>query len=212
MDHLNFGSGSLIKLRIKGEAPRMTFDDILNCLFETRNTIQRLTAELEDARTAYGNAQYTIEQLQKELDDAYKTIAKLTRQAVAQRVIGVALCFDMQDIRYKFGGEWENDKAFDCSAFLQVCFRVGTQGSVKLPRTSHEQSWVGTAVAFDQIEPGDTLHYDFDGDGKVTHVGLAMDNIWMIHTNNPENNINIIRIMDYNNGKGLVRVRRHIGV
>lgn len=190
----------------------MTFDDILDCLLETRNTIQRLTSDLEATRTAYENVQRIVLDLQKVTNQNQDLIARLDRQSIAQRVIGVALCFDMQDIQYKFGGTWEKDKEFDCSALMQMCFRVGTQGKVMLPRTSHDQSLVGIEVPFDQIEPGDTLHYDFDGDGKVTHVGLAMDNVWMIHTNNPENDINIIRIMDYNKGKGLVRVRRHIGV
>jgi cell wall-associated NlpC family hydrolase len=190
----------------------LTLDELLNCLLETDRTLKLMGSELNAARKAFEDAKNTVTSLQKDVDDKNNTITRLNRQAIAQRVIGVALCFDMQNVQYLFGGEWENNKAFDCSSFMQVCFRVGTQGVVMLPRTSHEQSWVGTAVPFDQIEPGDTLHYDFDGDGKVTHVGLAMDNIWMIHTNNPENDINIIRIMDYNNGKGLVRVRRHIGV
>lgn len=189
-----------------------TFNELLNCILETDNTLKAMGSELNTARKNLEDSQNIITNLLKYIDDRDNTIERLNRQAIAQRVIGVALCFDMQNIQYKFGGEWENDKAFDCSAYLQVCFRVGTQGSVKLPRTSHEQSWVGAAVPFDQIETGDTLHYDFDGDGTVTHVGMAMDNIWMIHTNNPENDISIIRIMDYNNGKGLIRVRRHIGV
>jgi cell wall-associated NlpC family hydrolase len=188
----------------------MTLDELINCLSETRSTIQRLNQDLNVERIAYEGLSDIKTSIEKELDEANNKIARLDRQAMAQRVIGVALCFDMLDVQYKFSGEWENDKAFDCSAFMQVCFRVGTQGAVNLPRTSHQQSLVGTSVYFDKIEPGDTLHYDFDGDGKVTHVGLAMDNEWMIHTNNAELDINIIRIADYNKGKGLVAVRRHI--
>lgn len=188
----------------------VTLKEILNCLSETDRTIQQYATDLDKTIDERNKAIDAYNELKRTISDTDAIIARFKRQSMAQRVIGVALCFDMQDIQYKFGAEWENDKKFDCSAFMQVCFRVGTQGAVKLPRTSHDQSLVGTAVPFDQIEPGDTLHYDFDGDGKITHVGLAMDNVWMIHTNNEELDINIIKIADYNKGKGLVKVRRHI--
>jgi cell wall-associated NlpC family hydrolase len=115
----------------------------------------------------------------------------------------------MQNIQYLFGGTWEHDKQFDCSSFTQMCFKVGTQGKIILPRTSHEQSLVGVAVDPSDIQPGDTLHYDFDGDGRITHVAMAMDAQTLIHTNNPTNDINIMAIADYNRSK-LVAVRRHI--
>lgn len=166
------------------------------------NVITELRGIIENGKAA--NAQ-----LVRDNGDLHDYIAKLNRQAMAQRVIGVAFCLDMQDIQYKFGGEWVKDKQLDCSSFTQLCFKVGTQGKVNIPRTSHEQSLVGVAVDFDKIEVGDTLHYDFDGDGQITHVGMAMDGKTMIHTNNPTNDINIIAIADYSRTK-LVAVRRHI--
>lgn len=179
----------------------------------------QLTAALRDLITYVDNAEIQasyhnadkaiIDSLNKQLADTQNSTSKLTRQAIAQRVIGVALCLDMQDIQYKFGGEWVKDKQLDCSSYTQLCFKVGTQGKVLLPRTSHEQSLVGIPVDLDKIEVGDTLHYDFDGDGKITHVGMAMDEKTMIHTNNPTNDINIIAIADYSPNK-LVAVRRHI--
>jgi cell wall-associated NlpC family hydrolase len=170
---------------------------------------ERLRGSVSSLQQSAADAQNAVSSLQSELIKQTHVVNDLTRQQTTQRVIGVALCFDYQDIQYVFGGTWDTTKTFDCSAMMQICFKIGTQGKVLLPRTSHEQSLVGVAVDPSSIEVGDTLHYDFDGDGRITHVGMAMGDGMMIHTNNPTNDINIIAIADYNRSK-LVAVRRHI--
>lgn len=180
--------------------------DFYNSAKELVNYVDQTNAQIDSLLKTISDLQV---QYNQDHEKQLAIIAKLNRQAIAQRVIGSAYTFDFQDIQYNFGGEWENDKAFDCSAFMQVIFKIGTEGKVLLPRTSHEQAQVGMAVPLDAIEVGDTLHYDFDGDGRVTHVGIAINSSWMIHTNNEANDINRIKIADYSRSK-LVAVRRHI--
>ncbi len=71
--------------------------------------------------------------------------------------------------RYKFGGS--SRSGMDCSGLVCVSFQ---SASVKLPRTSEEQSKTGTKVDLDEVIPGDLVFFtDRKGHKKVTHVGIV---------------------------------------
>lgn len=102
-------------------------------------------------------------------------------------IYNTALVFYALRTPYKFGGTWEKDNTFDCSAYMQHIY--GLWG-IKLPRVSKDQAKVGQEVKFEDIQPGDTLSFDTNGDGVVNHCGMAVGNGLMIHTNNVTEGIN----------------------
>ncbi len=78
-------------------------------------------------------------------------------------------------VPYKMGAEWENDRKFDCSAFVQYVFK---QNGIKLPRTSKQQSKVGKYVPRNQLKPGDLVFFY----SPIHHVGIYIGNGKFIHT------------------------------
>lgn len=71
------------------------------------------------------------------------------------------------------------ESGFDCSSFVQTVFR---QSGYVLPRTSRQQVAWGTAVALQNVRPGDLLFFTTSpGSGRITHVGIAMHGNRMIH-------------------------------
>ena len=103
-----------------------------------------------------------------------------------EAVITAARAFQLLNIPYKFGGEYENDKAFDCSAFTQKCFSIIGE---TLPRSSYQQITFGVAVT--EAERGCLLFWDRNGDGKTDHVGISLGNDMMLHTAKSPENINV---------------------
>ncbi len=89
---------------------------------------------------------------------------------------------------YKLGATFEKDHTFDCSSFMQYVF--GKNG-IKLPRTSREQSKVGTAVSYQNLRKGDLILFtnedrkDKVGIEHIGHVGVYIGDGKMLHTSKP---------------------------
>jgi len=70
---------------------------------------------------------------------------------------------------YKFGGT--SRAGLDCSGLMLLSFK---EVNVDLPRTSAQQSNIGTAVKFSDLIPGDLVFFtDKKGGSNVTHVGIV---------------------------------------
>ena len=82
---------------------------------------------------------------------------------------------------YEWGSEGPN--SFDCSGLMYYVFKNGA--GITLPRSSKDQAKVGKAVLFNDMQPGDIISFDFDGDGVVTHVGMYIGNEEFIHARKP---------------------------
>ena len=66
----------------------------------------------------------------------------------------------------------------DCSGLTQMIYRL--QG-IDLPRDAHEQAKVGTTLSFvDESESGDLAFFD-DDEGKIIHVGIILEENYIIH-------------------------------
>lgn len=138
----------------------------------------------------------TVEQLQQQVASQTQAILQYQQQLnlvhsngredweiKADKVLAAALFMGDPGLKipYVFGGEYENDRAFDCSSLTQKIFSfIG----VKLPRSSREQAKVGIEVAYADMKPGDIILFDFSGDGVIDHVGTYAGNGQMVHTNN----------------------------
>lgn len=93
--------------------------------------------------------------------------------SLADKIIATGLKF--QGVPYKFGAKSGNTDAFDCSSFTQYVFK---QNGISLPRTSKQQSTVGTYVSRSQLQPGDLVFFY----SPIHHVAIYMGDGKLLHT------------------------------
>ena len=81
-------------------------------------------------------------------------------------------------IKYVWGGNTPS-QGFDCSGFTKYVF---AKSHVSLPRTSREQSRVGTAIApdFRALRPGDLMFFAEPGE-DISHVAIYAGNGRILH-------------------------------
>ena len=77
---------------------------------------------------------------------------------------------------YLWGGR--SPLGIDCSGLAQMIYRL--QG-IDLPRDAYEQAKVGTTLSFvEESEAGDLAFFD-DDEGKIIHVGIILEENYIIH-------------------------------
>lgn len=89
----------------------------------------------------------------------------------------VMYAVSLADTPYHYGGN-SPDNGFDCSGFVVHVFRHSM--GVKLPRTSHELSRVGTFVSIKKLRPGDLLFYNTQH-SSYSHVGIYIGDNKFVH-------------------------------
>jgi|HigsolmetaAR203D_1030402.scaffolds.fasta_scaffold00786_8 cell wall-associated NlpC family hydrolase len=109
--------------------------------------------------------------------------------STASAIVTTALAYKGA-FTYKFGAEpWNtNYKYSDCSAFVQLVFNK--IHGFNLPRTSIKQSKEGKYVAKANLQAGDLVFFDTNGDGTINHVGIYIGNGEFIHSS-PSNKVGI---------------------
>ena len=75
-------------------------------------------------------------------------------------------------IRYRSGGTTK--AGFDCSGLMFCTFG---NFDIKLPRSSIEQSRVGTKVASEEAQKGDLIFFRTNGRRHINHVGMVVENV-----------------------------------
>ncbi|WP_156389923.1 C40 family peptidase [Paenibacillus sp. Root444D2] len=115
------------------------------------------------------------------------TAASTSMPGKANRIISTGKKY--LGVRYKFGSQKSSASSFDCSSFTQYVY--GKNG-INLPRSSKQQSQVGTFVPRNQLQPGDLVFFY----SPIHHVGIYMGNGKILHTyGNPG-----VTISDMNSG------------
>lgn len=77
---------------------------------------------------------------------------------------------------YLWGGK--TPFGIDCSGFTQMVYKLN---GYKLLRDASQQSSQGEALSFiEESEPGDLAFFD-DDEGRIIHVGIIMENNYIIH-------------------------------
>lgn len=77
---------------------------------------------------------------------------------------------------YLWGGK--TPFGIDCSGFTQMVYKLN---GYKLLRDASQQAFQGEALSFiEESEAGDLAFFDND-EGKITHVGIIMENNYIIH-------------------------------
>lgn len=74
--------------------------------------------------------------------------------------------------RYRSGGTTK--AGFDCSGLMFCTFG---NFDIKLPRSSIEQSRIGTKVASDEAQKGDLIFFRTNGRRHINHVGMVVENV-----------------------------------
>ncbi len=100
------------------------------------------------------------------------------------------LAYQYLGVPYRYGGTSAN--GIDCSAFVQRCFR---QMGIDLPRTAAEQSRVGMPVGPSQLQAGDRLYFA-NGDGRVVHTGIYIQNGYFIHASASTHKVSVSRLSE----------------
>ena len=105
----------------------------------------------------------------------YKFLGKKTQGfSEKKHLVNNALIF--LNTPYLWGGR--TPFGIDCSGFTQIVYRL--QG-INIPRDAYQQAEVGNTLSFiEETEEGDLAFFD-DSEGKITHVGIIMNNNNIIH-------------------------------
>lgn len=78
-------------------------------------------------------------------------------------------------VPYLFGAKTGQTKSFDCSSFTQYLYKLN---GISLPRSSKQQSKVGSYVPRNQLKPGDLVFFY----SPIHHVAIYIGNGKILHT------------------------------
>src|SRR5262245_43800901 len=94
-------------------------------------------------------------------------------------------------VPYVYGGE--SPSGFGCSGLVQYVYK---HFGLSVPRTSAEQAKIGTAVAADQLAPGDLIFSNWDGSGRaladVSHVAIYAGGGQLVEAPEPGKSVHVI--------------------
>lgn len=88
----------------------------------------------------------------------------------------IQTAFTYLNTPYLWGGK--TPFGIDCSGFTQMVYKLN---GYKLLRDASQQATQGEALSFiEESEPGDLAFFD-NSEGTITHVGLIMEDNYIIH-------------------------------
>ncbi|MGC2061765.1 MAG: C40 family peptidase [Thermodesulfovibrionales bacterium] len=104
---------------------------------------------------------------------------------------------------YKWGGITAS--GMDCSGFVYTAFRLN---GIYLKRDSHLQAEEGADVPIDQLQAGDLVFFRSEKVGRITHVGIYIDNGNFIHASRSKKGVSVSSLSDEYFRKNFAGARR----
>lgn len=103
---------------------------------------------------------------------AMPDVTAITDAAASSSLGGAMAAYAKQFVGnpYVWGGE-DPVNGTDCSGFTQTIYKTF---GMSLPRTAYRQSLVGREVSMDELQPGDLLCFQNEGQTQVGHVGMYL--------------------------------------
>ena len=113
-----------------------------------------------------------------------------------------------QYLGYKYvSGGASPSTGFDCSGFTTYVYK---HFGISLYRTSGDQIKNGVAVEKSDLQPGDLVLFNNDGNTRIGHVGIYVGNGNFIHASNPKEGVKITSLSTSYYQKRYVGARRVI--
>jgi len=99
-----------------------------------------------------------------------------TQSLINDKAELIKTAFSYLNAPYLWGGK--TPFGIDCSGFTQMVYRINGH---KLKRDASQQATQGEALSFiEESEPGDLAFFD-NADGDIIHVGIIMEDNYIIH-------------------------------
>jgi cell wall-associated NlpC family hydrolase len=152
------------------ENPKARINELFTLIMDAGNN-GPVPAVMGTVLPFYSNQVFRLEE---NSSYGYEGGVALANKPAAKNILQTAEMF--LNAPYLWGGRtcW----GIDCSGFTQVVFSVN---GFQLPRDAYQQAEVGNALSFvEEAEPGDLAFFDNE-EGKITHVGIIMDNNRIVH-------------------------------
>ncbi|MEX2243818.1 MAG: NlpC/P60 family protein [Fimbriimonadaceae bacterium] len=112
----------------------------------------------------------------------------------ASSIIDAAM--DMLGVRYKWGGNSRG--GIDCSGLTTLVF---SKNGIQLPRTSIEQSKIGSRVDKEDLQAGDLLFFVTGrSSSRINHVGLYIGEGKFVHASSYKGRVIVTSLNDYRSG------------
>lgn len=106
----------------------------------------------------------------------YQYQGKVITPGKIKRADLVEDAFTFLNAPYMWGGR--TPMGVDCSGFTQIIFRIN---GMQLKRDASQQVEQGEALSFpEEAQAGDLAFFDNE-EGRITHVGIVLDNMQIIH-------------------------------
>ncbi len=109
----------------------------------------------------------------------------------------------LRGVPYRSGGA-DPSGGFDCSGLVHYVFALH---GLALPRVVRDQFQAGRAVALDQLEPGDLIFFETEGN-DVSHVGIAIGGDQFVHAPNRRGRVRTSSVSEGYWGDRVVGARR----
>ncbi len=103
--------------------------------------------------------------------------------------------------KYVSGGA--SPSGFDCSGFVMYCYK--TYYGINLPHGATSQSYEGYEVDPDDIQVGDIICFDRNGDGTMEHSALYVGNDTYVHAQSSKTGV---VASTYSSAKNIAHIRR----
>lgn len=121
----------------------------------------------------------------------------------------VARAHELIGTPYRWGGQSE-EEGFDCSGLLVYLYR--SIANRTLPRTTHSMiAQRHNEVHRDELQPGDAVFFNQNGEGNTSHVGLYIGDNRFIHAPSTGKTIRIDSLDDRYWQRSYTTARRFSG-